>query len=63
VAVSLTGSSSLLTAGSAIGFAGSAAIGWSPLRSLVCGQNMAIGLTGMPVMPWMRGGATVRRKL
>ncbi|WP_234380270.1 hypothetical protein [Streptomyces sp. CMB-StM0423] len=27
------------------------------------GQNIAMGLTGTPVRPWMRGGATVSRKL
>lgn len=27
------------------------------------GQNTAMGLTGTPVRPWMRGGATVSRKL
>ena len=27
------------------------------------GQNRAMGLTGSPVMPWIRGGATVSMKL
>jgi hypothetical protein len=31
--------------------------------AMVCRQKMASGFTGAPVMPRMRGGATVRRKL
>jgi hypothetical protein len=35
----------------------------APPAAMVCRQKMASGFTGTPVMPRMRGGATVRRKL